>query len=91
METMNTFNLINHLYDLAVAHDCLRGFMCGALIGAKLGSMRMGEVCTVVMGDSTSRVYNGIIQKRELCDSETVAIMVSKMRNADMFAVCRIK
>lgn len=92
METMNSYNLIERVYGLAVAHDCPRGFESGAILGAKLGAMKPGEVSTIVMGDIVSPTFIGrLLTGCELCDFETVVLAVTKTRIADEYTVTRIR
>lgn len=92
METMDSYNLVEHVYGLAVAHDCPRGFESGAIFGAKLGAMKPGEVGTIVMGSTTSPTFIArLLTEGELCGFETVALVVTKARKLDEYHVARIR
>lgn len=92
METMNSYNLVEHVYGLAVAHDCPRGFESGAILGAHLGAMKPGEVGTIVMGSTTSPTFIArLLTGGELCGFETVALVVTKARKHDDYHVARIR
>ena len=92
METMNSYNVIERVYSLAVAHDCPRGFEGGAILGAKLGAMKAGEVATIVMGAGVSPTFiDRLLTEGELCDFEPVALTVTKARKTDEYHVARIR